>query len=199
MNQQLEPPGPATIMTRSGLYVDLADPRPEMIDIRDIAGALSKQCRFGGHTEPFYSVAEHSELLATAMWSKGFPPDACYAGLLHDAAEAYLGDVVAPLKALLPEYKRLERRMVDVIRQALGIATTYEDEIKRLDNAMRHVERRALFHNDDDRPWHGEQREGVGVAIEALRPAHAESRFLTMYAAMRSAKFGLGGRVGGVA
>lgn len=88
--------------TWSGLFYEFLDPKPEQIDIGDIAFALSNKARFSGHTL-FYSVAEHSVSVA-----KRLPKRLQLAGLLHDAAEAYLGDVPSPLKACLPDFRKIE-------------------------------------------------------------------------------------------
>jgi uncharacterized protein len=88
--------------TASGLHYHFLDPQPDEIDITDIAFALSNKARFSGHTQ-FYSVAEHSIAVA-----KRLPRRLQLAGLLHDAAEAYLGDVPSPLKACLPDYRKIE-------------------------------------------------------------------------------------------
>ena len=96
-----------TIRLRSGIYFDLADPKPEQIEITDIAGALSKICRFGGHCYRFYSVAEHC--YHCSMVAEASP----LALLLHDAAEAFTGDIVKPLKIMLPEFAAIERRPDD--------------------------------------------------------------------------------------
>jgi len=87
------------ILTYTGKHVDLAAPNPVMIDPRDISHALSHQCRFNGHCREFYSVAQHSVLVAYLL-----PPELKLAGLLHDAPEAFLGDVVQPLKALMKHH-----------------------------------------------------------------------------------------------
>jgi len=86
----------AFLPTCTGRRVNILNPRPEDIDIEDIAQALSHTCRFAGHVPAFYSVAQHSLLASelldarTALW-----------GLLHDAAEAYLHDLTRPLKRVL--------------------------------------------------------------------------------------------------
>ena len=74
------------------------DPRPEEIDILDIASALSKICRFGGHTRRFYSVAQHSCIVADILLERGYSNDVAFGGLMHDSAEAYIGDIIRPLK-----------------------------------------------------------------------------------------------------
>lgn len=87
-----------TIETYSGLFVDVANPDPATIRLTDIAQGLALTCRYGGQIEGFYSVAEHAVLVHDLLRHQGADRDLLLAGLFHDAAEAYLGDVVSPLK-----------------------------------------------------------------------------------------------------
>lgn len=104
----------------SGNIIDLAAPTPAQISIEDIAHALSNVCRFGGHCSPFYSVAQHSVLVAALA-----PQELKFAALLHDAPEAYLGDVIKPLKVLLKEhYSTLEARF----EYAIGVKYQIDPE-----------------------------------------------------------------------
>jgi len=103
--------------TVSGQVVDLHKPTPEMIHIEDIARALSKICRFGGHTRKFYSVAQHSVLVSNLL-----PPVLMLDGLLHDATEAYVGDVIKPLKVLISDvYDKIEERFACAIARKFGL------------------------------------------------------------------------------
>jgi uncharacterized protein len=79
--------------TYSGQNVDPLDPRPDQISIFDVARSLSKMCRFLGHTTAFYSVAQHSVLVSQLV-----PREDAIWGLLHDASEAYICDLPAPIK-----------------------------------------------------------------------------------------------------
>lgn len=123
------------------------DPRPAEIHIEDIAHALSLICRFGGHCKEFYSVAEHSVRVSQLL-----PPELALDGLLHDAAEAYIGDMVRPLKAMLPEYCSAE----DLIRKAIaaryGINPIEPPEVTFADNVMLATEARDLLHAPPA-PW----------------------------------------------
>lgn len=110
----------AIITLRSGQRVDLLDPQPEQIRIDDIAHALSHICRWGGHGRTFYSVAEHSIILSyhvsDPLW-----------GLLHDATEAYVGDMVRPLKRVMPWFEQIEARWDAAIRQAFRLGDPPDD------------------------------------------------------------------------
>ena len=103
-----------TFQTFTGRLVDVVNPTPEMVDIEDIAHALSMTCRFSGHCRDFYSVAEHSvlvEQMGTWLMERDLRDDSQHSRrdevqhslclLLHDAAEAYVGDVITPVKRAL--------------------------------------------------------------------------------------------------
>jgi 5'-deoxynucleotidase YfbR-like HD superfamily hydrolase len=117
--------------TFTGKLVDAENPTPEMVDIEDIAHALSMTCRFGGHCHEFYSVAEHSFLVlqygglppALAFASSTDPNVACarLALLLHDAAEAYIQDIITPVKCLLKDIEPLERKWLEAIEQKFDL------------------------------------------------------------------------------
>ena len=116
------------MQTRSGEQFYPLDPEPNKIHIEDIAHALSMSCRFGGHVKKFYSVAEHS------IWVSGFvDPKNALAGLMHDAAEAYLSDIIRPVKRQLPEYGRLEDRLLSTIFDRFGIDYPYSENVKSID------------------------------------------------------------------
>lgn len=91
-------------------------------DIKEIAHALSMQCRYTGHTDRFYSVAEHSVFVAYIMsdLKLGDP----FEGLMHDASEAYLSDIASPWKALLPDYKKIEAKIEVPLRKHYGLPET---------------------------------------------------------------------------
>lgn len=125
----------------SGTTIDLMNPSPEDIKIEDIAHALSNICRFGGHTPFFYSVAEHSMLALWCAYKDGLESDARKAILFHDATEAYLGDVVRPLKQNLDEYTEVESRMEACIGEALSIDfCKHREAIKKYDHISLRME-----------------------------------------------------------
>lgn len=148
----------STIRLESGIYLDLEDPRPEQILLDDIAGALSRICRFGGHVGQFYSVAEHCWHCADQAKADGHGLDVQRYALMHDASEAYIGDVVKPLKELLKSlYAPIEDRIEQAIteRFALTVSDSIRQVVKEIDRALLIAERRALFTRDDI-TWTGE-------------------------------------------
>ena len=104
------------LITISKQQVSLFQPLTEQIKFEDIAHALSMQCRYNGHIPVFYSVAEHSCRVSDAL-----PNNLKAAGLLHDAEEAYLGDVITPIKGALPGYKQIADAFHKVIRSKFNI------------------------------------------------------------------------------
>jgi hypothetical protein len=111
-----------TLETYSGLYFDFDDPRPEQVDVADIAKALSWTCRFGGHVSRGISVAEHAVLVYELTQPKTRDPELLLAALHHDSHEAYLGDIPTPLKAKLgPRYRELVHEIDEAIGDHLGI------------------------------------------------------------------------------
>lgn len=170
-----------TIKVSAGHYVDLANPDPSTIEVKSIAAALSKVCRFGGHCPQFYSVAEHC-IHATAMaCSDGYTGDALIAVFLHDAAEAYIGDMVKPLKVTMPQYGEAEQRIEAAIQAAFGIDfAKWMDVIKRFDRAMLKAEKVTMWPEDTEK-WAGfSEIEDRVVKFQFWEPRQAEMQFLAM-------------------
>jgi hypothetical protein len=163
------------------------DPSPEDVCIEDIAHGLAYQCRYNGHCREFYSVAEHSTRVAAQLYKLG--PAEALAGLLHDAAEAYLGDIVRPVKRQLPRFYELERLNLIAIFEGLGVPITPEafcDEVAEADLVLLATERRDLM-GTPPRPWVSiEKVEPLGGAIKPMTPSEAESFFIDKYIALRS-------------
>lgn len=104
-----------TIKTVNGRLVDLTSFKIEDVVDNDIAHALSMICRYGGHIPSHYSVAEHSVLVSRLVEHWGYAPTFQLQALLHDAAEAYIGDMVRPLKSFMPEFREFEMEVLTVI------------------------------------------------------------------------------------
>lgn len=119
------------MQTHSGRRFFPLDPRPEEVFIEDIAPALGKLCRFGGQCRKFYSVAEHSYHVSHLV-----PKEHALTALLHDATEAYVGDVIRPLKRYLTGYAEIERRIWLAIARHFNLPPDLPQTVVDADNAM---------------------------------------------------------------
>ena len=161
----------SSIRTFTGKWVDPFDFKPWNIDIRDIAHALARLCRFTGHTNGYYSVAEHCVRV-----SRKCSPDNALWGLLHDAAEAYLGDVSRPLKCR-PEYAFFRRAEADILR---AVADRYDlphevpHDVIALDDEFGNRELKTLVLGHETDGW----------ACEV-----AEDRYLAAFSAARELRY----------
>lgn len=129
----------ATMITRSGKYFDFIDPQPDQICIEDIACGLSNTCRFNGQIGQFYSVAQHSLLVSFLV-----PEQDALVGLMHDAAEAYIGDMVKPLKQLCPDFQFIEERVEAAIFSKFGLPLPLPPSVKHADLCLLNTEKRDL-------------------------------------------------------
>ena len=136
----------STMTLFSGTTIDLKDIKAAHINIHDIAHALAYTCRFSGHTRVFYSVAEHSVHTAKYLEKRGQSLDVQRWGLLHDATEAYLGDVITPLKSLLPTYKYYEHEFMKAIAERFGLMLPIPEAVHEADKIMLQMEMRDLLH-----------------------------------------------------
>jgi 5'-deoxynucleotidase YfbR-like HD superfamily hydrolase len=130
----------AWMMTYSGVHFPIIDPGTEHIKLRDIAHALSLINRYGGHTKYRYSVGLHCLLGAEQMKKDGHNDLTILYFLLHDAPEAYYGDIPRPLKVVLGDlYTQLEDNVMRVIWKALGLREPTElewDIVRYYDNLV---------------------------------------------------------------
>jgi uncharacterized protein len=147
-----DPAGGPWIQTASGLKFPLLDVDPAAILIQDIAHALSILCRFNAQCLRPYSVAEHSVHVSYEI-----APHLALVGLMHDAAEAYLGDMPGPLKACLPHYHSIEGRLIAAIGGKFGFdypekGTPEARELKRADIQLL-VDEKAVLMAPEPEPW----------------------------------------------
>jgi len=116
------------------------DPDPNDVCVKDIAHSLGLLCRFGGHVDRFYSVAEHCLLVSYAV-----APENALHGLLHDATEAYVGDMIRPLKQSMPFFREVESLVWYAIAEHFRISSAIPDEVRDIDLRMLLNERAALM------------------------------------------------------
>ena len=159
------------IKTWSGHQFDFINPQPTDVSIRDIAHALSLQCRFNGHCQEFYSVAEHSVEVSKLVAFLGYDNNVIMTALLHDAAEAYIGDIVSPLKKALPDYQRIEARVEEVIAEKYSLEYPFPEVIHRADKEILAKEFNALSPFTD----------APSSALRCLSPKDAENEFLDVF------------------
>lgn len=141
------------ITTYTGKTFDFVNPTPEMIDIADIAHSLAAQVRFNGHTLVPYSIGQHSMGVATWVFKELQDKAIALQGLLHDATEAYVGDLVSPLKELIPDFKQIEKRIWAVIATKFGVPIELHPMVKETDLRILLTERNHLLNNERTPAW----------------------------------------------
>ncbi|HAH06661.1 MAG TPA: hypothetical protein DCM05_09075 [Elusimicrobia bacterium] len=134
------------ILTHTGKHFDFMNIDPDEIDMQDIAVSLAREPRFGGHTEEFYSVAQHSVLASLIV-----PPGYEFEALLHDATEAYCRDIPSPLKRLLPDYQDMERKIDLAVRTRFNLPPEMSANVKLADKILLAAELRDLMPDDPDK------------------------------------------------
>jgi hypothetical protein len=162
------------IQTYSGIAFYPMDPREEEILIEDIAHSLSLLCRFAGHSERFYSIAEHCVHIAD--W---IDDEHKLTALLHDASEAYLVDIPKPVKMHLPDYVKIEKHLEEVISNKFGMQFPFHPMVKEGDNRILITERDTLL-KTPAKAWDFEP-EPLNVEIQCWSPEVAEQKFLEAY------------------
>lgn len=126
------------ISTITHIRFDPTQPKFENIEIVDIAHALSMLVRANGHLTEFFSVARHSINCAAEAENRGYSKRVQLLCLLHDAAEAYIGDMTRPLKLKIPYFSEIEKKYQDIIfEKYIGGITQEERSLARdIDDAM---------------------------------------------------------------
>lgn len=160
------------------------DPRPEEVHIQDIAHALANDCRYGGHCRRFYSVAEHSVLLARAVSAPNR-----LAALMHDAPEGYLGDLIRPVKRSMPVYRTTESAIWLAICARFGLGPELPAEVHEADTRIL-VDEREQNMAAPPAPWNAtEQVEALGVTLRFWKPDEAEFWFLSEFDHLTDGRF----------
>jgi hypothetical protein len=167
-----------SIAIYSGEIFDLENPHLSEFTIVDVAHALSHICRFTGHCNKFYSVAQHSVYV-----SRLCSPENRLYGLLHDAPEAFIGDVSSPLKRLLPDYRNIEENVTKAVNERFGLPLEEPPEVKVADLRMLATERLALINSplDEDKWAFLKNFEFAPFPVEPMNPSEAKLFFLSEY------------------
>ena len=155
----------------NGTEMSLDSPSSEVMDIKTMAHSLSNLCRFIGHTKKFYSVAQHSVLVSHLV-----PPAFAFEGLMHDAAEAFCGDISSPIKARLPEFRRLEKRINCQLAKRYNLPLTLSAEVLHADRVALVTEAKQLTKSKTYMHWF-EDIKPVDISIIPLTPAEANVHF----------------------
>lgn len=168
------------IRTVTGGRFDLTSPTPDMVDIEEIAYALSLINRYTGHTRRPLNVAEHSVLMSRVV-----PKEHAFAALLHDAPEAYIGDISRPLKLEIgPIIKVIEARVEAVVAEAFGLEAGFSqrEAIKDADSRMIVTEARQLLPGGTEGWGFGlDEMEPFDMEIECWTPLKARGEFITRF------------------
>lgn len=170
-------PADGWMQTVSGKAFYPLNPRLDDIDIEDIAHALGLICRYGGHTRWFYSVAEHCVLMSYAvslenrLWA-----------LLHDATEAYMSDLIRPLKRVMPTYVEHERNLMLAICAKYGLPFDEPAEVKEADTRILRDERTILM-SKPPQPWVIDEQDipSLGVNPQGWTPHEAKMEYLSRF------------------
>lgn len=172
------------------------DPRPEEVLLLDVAHHLGRINRYNGACDfEHFSVAEHSVLMADWLYREFGCPLLSYQALFHDAPEAYIGDMVRPLKRNMPAFVAAEepvwravvrafpllgRKGQSQVAQAGGNPEAFwamDDRVKEADNRIL-VDERAQVMRPSGNPWGIDHLTGLGVTIHGMPPGEAEQNFL---------------------
>ena len=166
-----------------GKYYPL-DPRAEEVKIEDIAHALSMKCRYGGHCKEFYSVAEHS--VYCSMFGPG---DDALERLLHDASEAYNGDLIRPLKRdpeFAAPFRKVEEMNEIVIAKAFKLVFPYPPSVKYADELVTSAEVDQIINVDKQLDWttglQHDNSKSAPIKIKCMLPAEAKVFFMGRFA-----------------
>ena len=180
--------------TFTGKIFYTLDPREEEIDIRDIAHPLSLSCRFQGHCYYFYSIGEHcirTKMIAMALlMKKGAdtleinPAEVAFWSLFHDAAESYIGNMNAPLKADMKQYKEIEEGLLTVIGKKYGfhypMSKQVAEIVHKADKIMLATELRDILAKAPQ-PWDNDEQPSEDMVIVPYSSQEVERIFLGEY------------------
>lgn len=144
-------------LPESGISMDLLDPKSEDIDINDIVLGLSNSPRYTGQTDPTVNVAQHSVYTSQLVENEGYGAEIQMYALLHDAGEAYIGDIPRPVRKLMnstegTQFDRIENRILDTLWDSIELEEPSEEEwsvVMAADDKVLLYELDSLFHEPE--------------------------------------------------
>ena len=164
------------ILTYTGKTIDPFNIKLSDICIEDIAHGLSLLCRYSGQCNRFFSVAEHSIIMAVYSGFRKYHP---LAMLLHDAAEAYIGDIIRPVKRELSQFRQFETNFITAITYKLtDLMPSVFATVKSPDNIMLATEAYRMMNGDIDV---SDTLIDLNIPFYYFDPLEAERRFLSLY------------------
>lgn len=153
--------GEGVLRLHSGKYIHVMNLQPGDVSIYDIAHNLSNECRFGGGTIDFFSVAEHS-----VMCSYLVPENEALDALMHDGSEAILRDIPSPIKPLLTNYKEIEHYIMMFLAGEFKFVYPKSKNVEAADKQMMQYEWDYIV---------------IDKKITPMTPKQAEKAFLDRY------------------
>lgn len=180
------------IQTVSGIKFHYLSGSSREVVVEDMATALSRVPRWAGHTNHFYSVAQHSEWVSRRIEEVGGTKRQCLLGLVHDGTEAYMLDLPSPLKVMIPEFKEFENKLWKKIsRRFFGRVIPIDGIVKEIDRMALTTEARDLFSFEPIDDWvnkaYRQMKDGVKLPIAHLKiikpvgPVAAYRLFMNRY------------------
>lgn len=166
------------IQTYTGKVFHVLDPRLESIDIDDIAHSLGMICRFNGHTDRFYSVAEHCVVVSEMV-----PERVAFEALMHDAHEAYVSDLARPIKWTknMSGFRDIEKMVDFFVRRRFGMELDIPVEVDEADTRMLATEKKQLLAPCGE-PWAAlDGVEPFDLQLSCWGPATAKRIFLDRF------------------
>jgi uncharacterized protein len=164
------------ILLVSGEYFNFLEPEKNVFGILEIGHGLSHVCRFGGQCTPFYSVAQHSVIVSYIV-----APEFAMDALMHDASEAFIGDMTRPLKKLIPAYKEIEANIDRDMARRFGLRYPMHPEVAWADLVALATEQRDLMPPHDDEWAVLKGIQPLPEKIVALPPDEARALFYRRY------------------
>ena len=169
------------ITTYTGKHFDPTHPDINLIDIKDIAHALSLTCRGNGHVQTFFSVAQHCINCALEAKERHYSSRIILACLIHDASEAYMSDVPRPFKKELQDYIEAEEKLLDIIYiKFLGSTLSKEEQllVKQIDDDMLYYDLKYLLNETSDK---NEPHIHINLNYEIIPFKQIEETYLELF------------------